>query len=155
MNKKSQKIFIGADHRGFKLKEEIMNRLIRDGYVLEDMGTHNGDESCDYPRFSFRVASQVASKKGSRGILICMSGIGHTIAANKVKGAYAALCYNRQAAALSREHNDSNILVLGSKFVSKKELNAIISVWLKTPFAGGRHRRRVNQIRKIEQKGKV
>ncbi len=145
-------IFIGADHRGYLLKKKTVERLRRAGHDIVDVGTHREDVSCDYPRFSVKVADAVAGTRNARGILICMTGIGHVIAANKVPGAYAALCYNKEAAALSREHNNSNILVIGAKFVSLKAMNEIIDIWLKTPFAGGRHARRVRQIRKIEKR---
>ena len=145
------KIYIGADHRGFSLKKKVVNSLKKSGHETIDVGTFDKTVRCDYPDVSYKVAKQVASSKNARGILICMTGIGHSIAANKVPGAYAALCYNKRAAALSREHNNSNILVVASKFVTHKEIHEIIDTWLKTPFAGGRHARRVNQIRKMER----
>jgi len=146
------KIFIGADHRGFKLKSKIIKLLEKLGHTIIDTGSDTDKKPSDYPKFSYKVAQGVASTKNSRGILVCMTGIGHTIAANKVKGAYAALCYNKTAAFFSREHNNANILVLGAKFVSEKELMGIIKTWLSTDFAGGRHARRVNQIKNIEKK---
>ena len=145
------KIFVGADHRGFALKNEIVRRLRQDGYEVMDNGTHDASKSCDYPKVAVKVARAVAETKNSRGILVCMTGIGHVITANKVPGAYAALCYNRKAAELSRQHNDSNILVLGARFVKRKELMAIVKVWLKTKFEGGRHLRRVRQMKRIER----
>ena len=147
----STKIFIGADHRGFELKNKIKNLLFKKGYDVEDVGAFSLKPPCDYPKISYEVAHRVAGKKDSRGILVCMTGIGPTIAANKVPGAYAALCYNREAALLSREHNNANILVLGAKFVSPRAMLLIIDVWLKTKFAGGRHLRRVRQIKAIER----
>lgn len=146
------KIFIGADHRGFTLKNKIKELLFKKGYEVEDVGTFHLEPPCDYPKISYEIARRVAQKRGSRGILICMTGIGHTIAANKVPGAYAALCYNKEAALLSREHNDANILVLGAKFVSPREMLSIIDGWLTRKFAGGRHLRRVRQIKQIEKK---
>ena len=146
------KIFLGADHRGFRLKNKIRDFLKKEGYSTIDLGTHQDGVPCDYPQISYEVASWVAAAKGSRGILVCMTGIGNAIVANKVRGVYAALCYNRKAALLSREHNNANVLVLGAQFVSVKELMQILKVWLKTPFAGGRHLRRVKQIRAIERK---
>jgi len=145
------KIFIGADHRGFQLKEEIMALLTKKGHRVIDAGAFTDAVSCDYPAIAYRVAREVAADKNSRGILVCMSGIGHSITANKVPGAYAALCYNEEAAKLSREHNNANILVLGAKFVKKGEMRAIILTWLKTKFAGGRHLRRVKQIQALEK----
>ena len=121
------------------------------GYTVVDLGTRVAGVNCDYPKISRKVALAVSKAKGSRGILACMTGIGHSIAANKVPGIRAALCYNRRAARLSRTHNDSNILIVGSRFVGQKEIFGIIATWLKASFEGGRHRRRVNQIKKIEK----
>ena len=146
------KIYIGADHRGFNFKKEIIGLLHDLGYEAQDLGTYD-TENCDYPRIGFEVAQKVSQSKDARGILVCMSGIGQTIVANKVRGAYAALCYNAEAAKLSRAHNNANILVLGSKFVDHKELKDIIKVWLTTEFEGGRHQRRLDLIKEIE-KGK-
>ena len=144
------KIFIGADHRGFELKNKIKDLLFKRGYDVEDVGAFSLEPPCDYPKISYEVARRVAGKKDSRGILVCLTGIGPTIAANKVPGAYAALCTNKEAAILSREHNDANILVLGAKFVSPREMLSMIDGWLTTKFAGGRHLRRVRQIKAIE-----
>ncbi len=144
-------IYIGADHRGFKLKNKIADLLKRLGYQVTDMEAFQGEVSCDYPLISYKLARRVATTKGSRGILVCMTGIGHAIAANKVPGAYAALCYNKEAAILSRQHNNANVLVLGAKFVAEKEFPEIIEVWLETKFEGGRHLRRVRQIKDIEK----
>jgi len=146
------KIFIGADHRGYQLKKSIAAQLTKQGHAIVDVGTQTSGTSCDYPQFSYAVARNVSQTPHSRGILICMTGIGHSIAANKVRGAYAALCYNKRAAVLSREHNNSNILVLGAKFVRRQDMMGIITAWLKTPADGGRHARRVSQIKRIECK---
>ena len=137
------KIFIGADHRGFELKKRIICFLKTQGHAIVDVGSYEADEICDYPPISCKVASSVAKTKGSRGILVCMTGIGHSIAANKVVGSYAALCYTKEAAILSRAHNNANVLVLGAKFVNLDELEEIIKLWLSTEFEGGRHLRRV------------
>lgn len=146
-------IFIGADHRGFEQKEKVKSFLIKLGHNVHDIGTKSSDELCDYPPIARDVAMRVAQgDTNTRGILLCMTGIGHSIAANKVPGAYAALVYNETAAALSREHNNSNILVLGARFVeSESAMYKIIEVWLKTPFEGGRHARRINQIKDMEK----
>lgn len=146
------KIFIAADHRGFLLKAEITDLLENWGHTVVDLGVDKEGVICDYPPLSYVVASKVAKTKGSRGILVCMTGIGHSIAANKVVGAYAALCYTKEAAVLSRQHNNANILVIGAKFVSKEEIPEIIKLWLDTEFEGGRHLRRVRQIKEIEKK---
>ena len=144
------KIFIGADHRGFLLKKKITEALTKRGFDVVDMGTYH-NEFCDYPLIGYKVAREVVKSKNHRGILICMTGIGQTITANKVKGAYAALCYNEQAARLSRQHNNANILVLSAKFTKKNALHSIIKAWLETTFERGRHARRVHQIKKIEK----
>lgn len=144
------KIFVGADHRGYRLKAKIIKLLSSKGYEVIDGGSFS-DKPCDYPAISYRIARAVVSSPQARGILICMSGIGHTIAANKVPGAYAALCYNKKAAQLSREHNNSNILVLGAKFVTWAQMQAIIRTWLKTDFSKeARHARRLRQIKAME-----
>ncbi len=149
------KIFIGADHRGYHFKKKIITMLNDQGCDVVDVGANDPTVSCDYPKIAYKVATRVAKSKDGRGVLLCMSGIGQTIAANKVRGAYAALCYNAQSAALSRQHNNSNILVLGSKFVKTKDLPKILRTWLNTEFEGGRHRRRINQIKKMEKGSKI
>lgn len=145
------KIFIGADHRGYALKQKIGAALKAQGHSVVDVGTYDEGVSCDYPKMAYDVATKVAKSKSARGILVCMTGIGHSIAANKVPGAYAALCYNKEAAALSRQHNNANVLVLGAKFVGESEMFEIIKVWLNEKFEGGRHLRRVKQIKAIEK----
>jgi ribose 5-phosphate isomerase B len=142
-------VFVGADHRGFGLKGKIVKLLQNKKLLVIDVGTFSA-EPCDYPLVAFKLAKNVAASPKNRGILVCKSGIGDSIAANKVKGVRAALCYNTKAARLSREHNDANVLVLGSDFVKEKDAQKIINIWLKTKFQGGRHLRRVNQIRKFE-----
>lgn len=148
---KRSKIYIGADHRGFPLKDKIVTLLGRRGYMVEDIGTFDETRACDYPQVAQKVAKAVAKTRGSRGILVCMSGIGQAIAANKVRGAYAALCYNFEAAALSRRHNNANILVLGAKFVKEREIPRILGAWFGAEFEGGRHGRRFKQIQRIEK----
>ncbi|MFP4472956.1 MAG: ribose 5-phosphate isomerase B [Candidatus Omnitrophota bacterium] len=145
-------IFIGADHRGVGLKSRITVFLKSLGHSVEDVGAHDESPPCDYPPIAYDVASRTAADPQSRGILICMSGIGLTIAANKVPGAYAALCYNMESAKLSRQHNNANILVLGAKFVDPDQMNDLIKTWLEEPFEGGRHQRRLDKICEIERK---
>ena len=145
------KIFICADHRGFQLKKKVVEALKGLGHEVVDVGTDTEATACDYPLIAYKVATAIRQIPGSRGILLCMTGIGHSIAANKVPGVYAALVYNREAAVLSREHNDSNVLVLGSKFVDTTEMLEIIKLWLSTGFEGGRHLRRKEQIQNIER----
>jgi ribose 5-phosphate isomerase B len=145
------KIIIGADHRGFRLKKKIKSLLDKSGIEAIDAGAFS-EEPCDYPAIAFKVGREVAKSKNFRGILICKTGIGDCIAANKVRGIRAALCYNIKAARFSRQHNDANVLVLGSDFVKEQLVKKIIDAWLKTPFEAGRHLRRINQIRKFEEK---
>src|SRR3954469_9260940 len=102
------KIFLGADHRGYQLKKKVNALLKGLGHEVIDMGTHTDSVDCDYPEISYKVGTQVAQHADTRGILLCMTGIGHSIAANKIPGVYAALVYNKEAAAFSRQHNDSN-----------------------------------------------
>lgn len=146
-----KKIYIGADHRGYKLKKKIVQLLEAKGYKVVDVGVFDDEKPFDYPKISYKVAKAVAGSRNNLGILICMTGLGHVIAANKVCGAYAALCYNTKTAEYSRRHNNSNILVLGAKFVRPAEINKIIIAWLNAKFDGGRHLRRVKLIKKIEK----
>ena len=149
--KKRYTIFIGADHRGFELKGRIIIALRKLGHEVVDAGSYD-PAPCDYPAISYDVASHVVRMKNARGILLCLTGIGHSIAANKVPGAYAALCYNKEAAILSRQHNNANILVLGANFVPERKMTELITTWLTTEFEGGRHLRRLEQIKVIEKK---
>ena len=149
------KIYIGADHRGVNFKKRIAKIVRELGYPAVDLGSFDPKVSCDYPKVAFQVAKRVAASPRDRGILVCMSGIGQMIAANKVRGAYAALCYNVASARLSRRHNSANILVLGAKFVKAKDIRPIIKTWLTTEFEGGRHKRRFEQIKKIEKDGNI
>jgi len=149
------KIFIGSDHRGFKLKENLVNFLKGKGFKVFNLGSYS-EKPSDYPLISYRVAKKVAKGRKNRGILICKTGIGSSIAANKILGVRAGLCYNLKAAKLCREHNDANLLVLGSDFVNQNLAKRIVSVFLKTDFLGDlkgnqRHKRRVEQIKEIEK----
>ncbi len=145
------KIAIGCDHAGFKLKEKIKAGLSKDGHKIEDYGTCSL-ESCDYSEYALRVARAVCRKRFKRGILVCATGIGMSMAANKVPGIRAGLCHNLEGARLSRQHNDTNILVLGAKFTKPAEAVKMSRVWLKTKFAGGRHARRLRKLAGIEKK---
>ncbi len=145
------RIAIGADHGGFDLKTNLVKYLRTKGHAVKDFGTYS-PESCDYPKYGFIVARAVASGKHSRGILICKSGIGMSIVANKVHGIRAALVDSVEAARSSREHNDSNIIVFGSKAMNIYKAKRILDVWLKTRHLGGRHLRRINQIKALEDK---
>ena len=145
------KIFVGSDHRGFQLKKKVDDALKSLGHEVVDMGADTDSVACDYPQVALQVAKEVVRNPGSRGVLVCMSGLGQSIAANKVPGVYAALVYNTEAALRSRQHNDSNVLVMGSKFVDESHMLEIIKIWLSTAFEGGRHLRRKEQIQKIER----
>jgi len=146
-----KKIAIACDHRGFEMKEKIIPFLKEKDYDVLDCGSYS-EESSDYPDTMIKAAEEVSSGMCQRGIGICHSGIGSTIAANKVKGVRAALCQSVKEAELSRLHNDANMLILGSAFVRPKTLFPIIQKWLTTPFEGGRHERRVNKIKDYERK---
>jgi len=144
-----KKIFIGSDHGGFKLKEKIKEYLKELNHEYEDLGTNN-TQSSDYPDFAYKVAKKVA-ETNSRGILICGTGIGMSISANKVKGIRAALAYDETTARMSREHNNSNILCLGERTTKEALAKKIVKVWLNTKFSKEeRHHKRVSKIMKLE-----
>ncbi len=143
------KIAIGADHGGYELKVKITEYLKEKGYDVEDFGTHS-KESCDYPLIGFEVANAVSEGKAERGILVCKTGVGMAIIANKIHNVRAVACYDKEMAASSREHNDCNVLVLASNYTNLKAAKDIIDIWLKTRHAGERHARRVKQIKEIE-----
>ncbi len=143
------KIAVGSDHRGFTAKEQIAALVQSLGHEVTDLGTHSTD-ACDYPDLAVAVAESVASGRAERGILICGSGIGMSIMANKVRGIRAALCYDAFAAEMSRRHNDANVLCIGSDRVSETVLSDMIRGWVKTEFEGGRHARRIEKIANYE-----
>jgi len=145
------RIAIASDHGGFKLKEIVKEYLSREQISLEDFGTFN-EESVDYPDYALKVAEAVAAGSFDRGILICGTGIGIGIAANKVPGIRAALCHDVFSARASREHNDANILTMGERVIGPGLALEIVKAWLGGEFAGGRHARRVDKIREIERK---
>lgn len=145
-----KKIAIGADHAGFELKEKIKNVLGELGYEVVDFGT-NSTDSVDYPLIAKNLAKSVATKNPPKGILICGTGIGMSIAANKVKGIIAALCYDVETAKLSRQHNNSNVLTIGGRNTKFELASEIVKAWLETSFEGGRHQRRVQEIRDLER----
>ena len=148
---KNKKIILGSDHAGFELKEEIKKLLRELGYSYEDIGTYS-NESCDYPKNAFIVAKKVANSK-NLGILMCGTGLGEAIVANKVKGVRAANCFSEETAKLAKEHNNSNILCLGARILTKEKAKKITKIWLKSAFSKEkRHRRRVKQIAEIEKK---
>ncbi|KPK98294.1 MAG: hypothetical protein AMJ95_04855 [Omnitrophica WOR_2 bacterium SM23_72] len=145
-----QTIAIASDHAGFALKERLKPYLSGRGFKVLDLGAYT-KERCDYPRFAYILSKGVACGKFKKGILICKSGIGNSIVANRFPGVRAALSHNVKAARLSRKHNDSNVLVLGSVFVDAKLAKRMVSAWLNTKFMGGRHRRRLNILKGIER----
>jgi ribose 5-phosphate isomerase B len=145
------KIIIGSDHGGYELKGKLIGLLKEKKYKVEDFGTHSKDP-CDYPRIGFEVAEAVSKGKADRGILICRSGVGMTIIANKLHGIRAAACYDKAMAKSSREHNDCNILVLAADYTDFKVAKELVDIWLSTEPAGERHERRVKQIKEIEAK---
>ncbi len=144
------RVALGADHGGYRLKEAIKRWLDEMGIAWEDCGTY-GPDSVDYPDYARQVAEKVAAGECDRGILVCGTGIGMCIAANKVPGIRAALCHDVFSARATREHNDSNVLTLGERVVGEGLARAIVEVWLTTEFAGGRHARRVDKIKEIEK----
>lgn len=146
-----QIIALGADHGGFDLKEQIRVSLAEQGYEVLDCGTHSKD-SVDYPDFALAVAQLVASGEAWRGIIIDGAGIGSCMAANKVPGVLAAMCYDQATAVNSREHNNANVLTLGAGLVGANLALQIVKTWLATPFGGERHARRVDKIHAIERR---
>jgi ribose 5-phosphate isomerase B len=143
------RIAIGADHAGVNLKREIRQLLDERGIAYQDLGT-SGTESVDYPDFAAAVAGEVAQGKADFGILLCGSGIGMAIAANKVDGIRAAVVTDEQSARLSREHNNANVLALGERITPADLARQIVNTFLDTPFAGGRHQRRLDKISALE-----
>jgi ribose 5-phosphate isomerase B len=144
------RIAIGSDHGGVELKDFLVQVVRSKGVDIEDLGTQ-GNNSVDYPDFGRLVSVQVSAGRAERGILICTSGIGMSILANKFPGIRAALVHDPEGARLSREHNNSNILVLGGSVTDKSLAEQILEIWLETPFAGGRHQRRIDKIAQIER----
>ena len=146
----SRSVAIGADHGGFMMKSELIPFLEKLGYVVKDCGTFS-TESVDYPDFAHAVAKEVSAGSAWRGIMIDGAGIGSCMTANKVKGVRAAMCYDYATAVNSREHNDANLLTLGSGLIGMNQAKLIVETWLKTEFGGGRHQTRIDKINQIEQ----
>jgi ribose 5-phosphate isomerase B len=144
------RIAIGADHAGFALKQHLVGMLRSLGHAVDDRGTHS-DAPTDYPPICADVAREVTAGRAERGVVIGGSGQGEQMAANKVPGTRAALCNDLYTARLSREHNDANVLALGSRVVAHALAEEILALWLVTPFAGGRHQRRLDQIAALER----
>jgi ribose 5-phosphate isomerase B len=146
------RIAIGADHAGFPLKQHLVATLARLGHQVDDRGTHS-DAPTDYPPICAEVARLVASGRADRGVIVGGSGQGEQIAANKVAGTRAALCNDLYTARMARAHNDANVLTIGGRIVAAGLADEIVALWLDTPFEGGRHQRRIDQIIELE-KGK-
>jgi len=144
------RIAIGSDHAGFPVKEAIRKYLEGAGYAVDDEGT-SSEDSVDYPDYGKAVGERVAAKRDDLGIVVCGSGIGISIAANKVPGVRAALAHNVLTAQLAREHNDANVLALGARIVTPAAALEMVQTFLTTPYAGGRHQRRLDKISQIER----
>ncbi|HHW30894.1 MAG TPA: ribose 5-phosphate isomerase B [Clostridiaceae bacterium] len=145
-------IAIGSDHAGYRLKTEIIKYLKENNYEVKDFGTNDDCCSVDYPDFGEMVAKAVSSGECEKGIIICGTGIGISITANKVPGIRAALCTDTYMAKMSREHNDANILALGERVIGVGVALDIVEAWLKTEFQGGRHQRRIDKMTAIDRK---
>jgi ribose 5-phosphate isomerase B len=143
------KIAIGSDHRGFEAKTRILAVMHQLGHEIHDAGAH-GRDSVDYPDFAFEVARAVSEGRAERGILICGTGIGMCIAANKVHNVRAAPCHDCITAEMSRRHNDANVLCLSADLLGEELMERMVRIWLETPFDGGRHARRVDKITRFE-----
>src|SRR5438067_6020476 len=143
------KIVVGSDHRGFEAKQRLAESLRRQGHEVLDVGTQ-GRDSVDYPDYAFEVARAVGEGRAERGILICGTGVGMTIAANKVAGVRAAPCHDSITAEMSRRHNDANVLCLSADLLGEDLIDRMVRIWLATDFEGGRHARRVEKLMRIE-----
>jgi len=144
------RIAIGADHAGFALKDQVRDALRQAGHEVVDVGT-NSAESTDYPDYAGAVAHEVVSGVAERGILVCSTGVGMSIAANKVDGIRAALAVSPEEVRLTRAHNDANIITIGARYTDPEKANEMVRVFLDTPFEGGRHARRIDKIAQLEK----
>ncbi len=147
---KIMKIAIGSDHGGYDLKEQLKYYLIKNGYEVNDVGTYSKD-SCHYPEFAIKCAKQVSEGVCQFGVIVCTTGEGVTMAANKVKGVRAGLAYNVDVARLMREHNDANVMTLGAKFTTFKEASERLDAFLSAKFLEGRHAIRVQMINNLDK----
>jgi len=143
------KIAIGSDHRGFYAKQRLIDMLRLNGHELIDFGT-DSNNSCDYPDSAYPTATSVRDGQADKGILLCGSGIGMSIAANKVRGIRAALCHDELTAEMSRRHNDANVLCLPADLVGEELIRRIVEIWIDTDFEGGRHERRISKVADFE-----
>ena len=145
------KIAIGSDHAGFVLKQRVAETLRLAGHQVNDVGT-NSTESCDYPDYGAAVAREVAGGLAEKGVVICSTGVGISIAANKIDGIRAALAVNEDEVQLTRQHNDANVLAISAKYTDADTANLFVKLFLETAFEGGRHQRRVDKIAQLERK---
>jgi len=143
------RVAVGSDHRGYLIKGKIVNLLQQLGHEVRDVGTHS-TESVDYPDYAYQVGTLIQHHETDRGILVCGTGIGMCIAANKVPGVRAATCHDEITAELSRSHNDVNILCLPADTLGESQVERVVKIWLDAQFQGGRHERRLDKVRKIE-----
>jgi ribose 5-phosphate isomerase B len=143
-----KKITIASDHGGFDLKETVIAHLLNDGWEIDDLGPSNED-SVDYPDYGIKLAEIIANKKAERGIVICGTGVGMSIVVNRFPGVRGTLCSDIYTAKKCREHNDSNILIMGGRVIGKGLASEIVDTWLNTAFEGGRHQRRLDKINEI------
>jgi RpiB/LacA/LacB family sugar-phosphate isomerase len=144
------KIAIGADHAGYALKDQVRDALRQAGHEVVDRGT-NSAESTDYPDYASAVAQDVVSGAADRGVLVCSTGVGMSIAANKVDGIRAALAISPDEVRLTRAHNDANIITIGARYIDSEVANEMVRIFLETPFEGGRHARRIGKIAQLEK----
>lgn len=149
MTEPSTAIVIGCDHAAFEMKEKLKAYLLQRGESVEDVGPHSAD-SVDYPDYGKKVAQMVSNGRFARGILLCGTGLGMSMVANRFPGVRAALCHDLFGAAMSRRHNDANILVLGGRVTGETLAEEIVKVWLETPFEGGRHQKRLDLFNRID-----
>lgn len=147
------KIALGADHAGFQLKQHLRQHLVEQGHDVVDVGT-SSEESTDYPDYAAQVAHQVAKGEADCGLLVCSTGVGMSIAANKVDGIRAALAVNEDEVRLTRAHNNANVLTIGARFTTAEQADKYADVFLSTEFEGGRHQRRLNKVAQLEEEGK-
>lgn len=144
------KIAVGSDHAGFALKERVREYLKGQGFEVEDCGVHSSSPA-DYPDYAEKVATRVAGGRAAWGVVVCGTGLGVAIAANKIPGVRAATCNNTLLARFAREHNNANVLAMGGRMVDEAQARKILDTWMATEFAGGRHEQRVEKITRIEQ----
>jgi len=149
MTDPSTAIVIGCDHAAFEMKEKLKAYLLQRGEFVEDVGPHSAD-SVDYPDYGKKVAQMVSNGRFTRGILLCGTGLGMSMVANRFPGVRAALCHDLFGATMSRRHNDANILVLGGRVTGETLAEEIVRVWLETPFEGGRHQKRLDLFNRID-----